>query len=158
MKEHILTKETVLDFLSKHKLMTIATYGDHPWIASVYYSFDKNLNIYFLSSTDTLHAKHIASNPQVAVAIADSHQTPSQNKIGLQLYGVATEISNLAKIRHALAHWKSSLDIINPDLDYNGMFQKLIKSRMFRIEPKEIKLFDEELFDTEDGHEPTLVL
>jgi uncharacterized protein YhbP (UPF0306 family) len=41
-----LTKQHIRDYLEEHNLMQVATYGDeYPWIASVYYSFDKNLNL-----------------------------------------------------------------------------------------------------------------
>lgn len=49
-KSNILTRKLVLDFLAKHKLMVVATYAKFPWIATVYYAFDNDLNIYFLSS------------------------------------------------------------------------------------------------------------
>lgn len=73
--------------------MSLATYGDHPWIASVYYSYDTNLHLYFLSSPETLHARHITNEPQVAVSIADSSQKISAAKIGLQMYGIAEQIT-----------------------------------------------------------------
>ena len=86
-----LTREIVLRFLATHKLMAVATFGDFPWIASVYYTFDQDLNLYFLSSPTTLHAKHILRNSQVAVAIADSHQSINETKRGLQLFGIAQQ-------------------------------------------------------------------
>jgi len=158
MKDYKLTKEIVHDFLSKHKLMTIATYGEYPWIASVYYSYDQDLNIYFLSDPNTLHCKQLKKNPHIALSIVDSHQTVSDLKKGLQVYGKAEEISQANKIRHALSMWKEALNIVNPKYTYENMIKKIVKGRMFKITPKKIKLFDQALFPVEDGQEPILLL
>lgn len=149
----VLTKEILLQFLAKHKLMAVATSDDFPWIASVYYSYDNDLNLYFLSSPSTLHARQILKNPKVAVAITDSHQEINDTKRGLQLSGVAHQISGIAKIKHVLALWKTSLGVVDPTLTY-----KAVIGSMFKITPKRIKLFDQELFKVEDGQEPVLVL
>lgn len=153
-----LTKQQVLDFLSKHKLMAVATYGDFPWIASVYYSFDQDLNIYFLSSPDTLHCKQIEKNNRVAVTIADSRQEVSKLKSGLQLSGTAKRISDIAKMKHALSLWKSALGVKDPELTYENMAGKIISGRMYMITPERIKLFDQKLFPVDDGKEPVLLL
>src|SRR3989344_3839743 len=148
-----LTKQHVLDFLKKHQLMVVATYGEHPWIASVYYSFDQNLNLYFLSDPDTLHCQQIAINPEVAVAIADSRQKPNEFKKGLQIYGVATQISDANKIKNALSLWKQTLQVTDPELTYQNMLKKIVKGRMYKITPRKIKFFNQELFKVEDGQE-----
>jgi len=146
-------KEIVLQFLKHHALMSLATYGDFPWIASVYYTFDKNINLYFLSAPTTLHVKQIIQNPKVAVAIADSHQNINKTKRGLQLSGIAKQISGIDKIKHVLKLWKTNLGVVDPKLTY-----KVVIGSMFKITPKRIKLFDQELFKVEDGKEPILEL
>ncbi|MCD8507476.1 pyridoxamine 5'-phosphate oxidase family protein [Candidatus Woesebacteria bacterium] len=74
--------------------MVLATYGEHPWIATLYYSSDEELNVYFLSNPETLHCKQIVENPHVALSIADSPQEPSSKKKGIQIYGLAEQISD----------------------------------------------------------------
>ncbi len=151
--KEILTKQMILDFLSRHKLMAVATYGEHPWIATVYYAFDKNLNIYFLSSPTTLHAKNILKNPKVAIAIAGSDQNINKPKRGLQLYGNAKQISGFEKVKYALRLWKINLGVVDPALTV-----KAATESMFKITPKRIKLFDQKLFKVPDGEEPVLEL
>lgn len=154
-----LTKQLVLDFLKTQKLMSVATYGDFPWSASVYYTFDNDLNLYFLSVPATLHCKFIGQNQNVAVSIADSSQDIAKPKKGLQVWGVAEQLSDAAKIMHALKMWKDFLGVVNPGLSYENMAKSVIKGRMYRIAPKRIKLFDQELFkDADDGEEPVLEL
>ncbi len=151
-----LTRKRVLEFLKDNKLMSLATFGKFPWIATVYYTFDQDLNLYFLSSPSTLHCQQIAKNNQVAVAIADSRQDINSPKRGLQLWGTAQKISDAAKIKHTLALWKSSLKVANPKLSYENIINKIISGRMYQISPKRIKLFDHKLFPSKNGQEPVL--
>lgn len=154
--EKKLTKRIILDFLKLHKLMFIATQGEHPWIASVFYTFDNDLNLYFLSSPETLHSKHIVKNKEVAVAIADSNQQINDLKKGVQIYGHVKQISDLHKMKHAIDLWKKSLGYIGSEISYENMINKVIKGRMYQVQPRKIKFFNQELFDVEDGKEPIL--
>ena len=152
-----LTKKHILEYLKQHNLMQLATYGEsHPWIASVYYSFDQDLNLYFLSSPKTIHCKQIKENSQVSVAITNSSQSISGDKKGLQLYGHAEQISDVAKIKHSLHLWKQQLGVTDESLSYENMAKKVISSKMYKITPKKIKFFNQELFDVPDGEEPIL--
>lgn len=154
-----LTKQHILEYLKEQNLMQVATNGiDHPWIASVYYSFDDDLNLFFLSSPTTIHCEQIAQNQNVAVAITNSQQSMSGNKKGLQLFGVAQQISDTAKIKHALKLWKDFLKVEDDELSYENMAKKIVSGRMYRITPKKIKFFNQELFKVEDGDEPILEL
>lgn len=157
-KIYQLTHQQVAKFLSRHNLMAVATYGDHPWVANVYYSFDPDLTLYFLSDPATLHCRQIEANPQVAVSIFDSHQSINQPKRGLQLWGEASQISGQTKIMHVVKLWKSSLKVSDATITYENMIKKVITGRMYQIIPKQIKLFDQKLFPVEDGQEPVLNL
>lgn len=146
----------ITDFLTDRYQMTIATSGEHPWIATVYYSLDSNLNIYFLSNPETLHCQQIALNPQVAVSICDSPQNPSVQKKGVQLFGVAEQVSGVQKIKHAISLWRETLGVTSEAYTYEGMMKKAISGRMYRVQPKKIKFFNEELW--EEGCEPIVTL
>lgn len=148
-----LTKPMVADFLVNYKLMSVATNGEFPWIASVYYAFDQDLNLYFLSAPTTIHAKQIIQNHKVSVAVCDSHQDVNQPKKGLQLSGIAKQLSDPNEIKYALQLWKAKLGKTDDDLSYER-----VKTSMFKITPKIIKLFDQERFRTKDGEEPILNL
>ena len=153
-----LKRQQALDFLKNHKLMSVASFGDFPWIASVYYTFDNDLNVYFLSSPTTLHCKQIEINNKVAISIADSDQDIGALKRGLQISGIAERISDTKKVIHALKIWKQSLGVKDPELTYENMIKQVINGRMYKIIPKRIKLFDQKLFPVEDGEEPVLNL
>lgn len=136
--------------------MVIATYGEYPWIATVYYSLDKDLNFYFLSDPATLHCRQIESNPNVALSISDAPQNPVSKKKGVQIFGVAEKISEIHKITHALNLWRKTLGVTSAAYTYKGMMKKAIKGRMYKVEPRKMKLFNEELWT--EGSEPTITL
>ena len=46
----------------------------------------------------------------------------------------------------------------DPELSYENMIAKVVKGRMFRITPRKIKFFNQELFPVDDGQEPVLSL
>ncbi len=157
-KKLTLTKADVLKFISTKKLMILATYGDHPWIASVYYSYDRDLNLYFISMPSTIHGRHMEKNKKVAAAIVDSHQKPSDVKRGLQIYGTVERVSGINKINYAIRLWKDFLNVQRPDISFENMKKGLYKGRMYKLTPKKIKLFDQEKFKVPDGEEPILEL
>lgn len=144
------------EFIKPRYQMVIATFGEHPWIASLHYSYDEDLNIYFLSNPETLHCKQIAENPQVALTIADSPQEPSSKKKGVQLYGFAEQITDKQKIIHALSLWRKTLNVTSESYTYEGMMKKLINGRMYKITPKKLKFFNQEIW--EEGEEPFIKL
>lgn len=157
-KKLTLTREDVLEFIKDKKLMVLATYGKHPWIASVYYSFDKDLNLFFITTPSTLHGKQLEKNKEVAVAIVDTHQKPNDIKKGLQMYGVVEKVSGINKINYVLRLWKDFLNVKWPEISFENMKKGLYKGRVYKVIPKKIKLFDQEKFKVPDGEEPILEL
>lgn len=152
-----LLKSQILPYLQSHTLMQIATYSDeYPWIASVYYTHDSDLTLYFLSDPETLHCRHTVTNPRVAVAITDSEQEAPLK--GLQLWGMVEQLGDESKVRYALGMWKKTLKISDVLFSYENMMNKVLKGRMYQVKPKRIKFFNQALFDVEDGKEPVLEL
>jgi uncharacterized protein YhbP (UPF0306 family) len=150
------TIELITQFLSTHSQMVIATYGDFPWISTVYFSLDEDLNCYFLSNPETLHCKQIAQNPQVAISIADSPQDSSQKKKGIQISGMAKLLTKQQEVTNALELWKKTLNVNNAKYSYEGMMSNQIKGRMYKVQPKKIKFFNQELWA--EGEEPLIEL
>lgn len=151
----MLTREQTMveikKYLESHFQMAVATSGRFPWICTVYYSIDSDLNIYFLTGPLTIHGKQIAKNPKVAVAISDAPQSPNSKKKGLQIYGLCKRISGARKVTHAITLWKQTLGVTSKDYSYEGMVKKAISGRMYKITPKKIKFFNEEM--AEEGKE-----
>ena len=148
--------EYATKFLNDHFQMVLATSGKFPWICTVYYTVDSKRDIYFLTDPATIHAKQISKNAKVALAISDSPQTPASKKIGLQIYGLCKQVSGANKVTYAINLWKKTLGVTSKDYSYEGMVRKAIHGRMYKITPKKMKFFNEELW--EEGKEKLIEL
>ncbi len=134
-------KQEILEFLKNHKLMSVGTYNKFPWAANVFYLFDEDFNLYFVSNPKTLHCMNIAKNPKVSVTVADSHQTGSSKKVGFQARGLATRVTGAKEVQGIIKAWnKRKFD--NTTLTYK-VFMKVWNSRFYKIKLTDIKLFDE---------------
>jgi uncharacterized protein YhbP (UPF0306 family) len=146
-------KKLILDYLKSHKLMTLATVsGNKPWVATVYYAVDDNLNLYLVASPKTEHGQAAARNKNVACNIADSHQLVTDKKVGMQIQGAIERLKGIAAVKGALKMWHR----VNPGkeaiINWENMSKKAIKSRTYKVTPKKIRFFNEELYG-EKEHE-----
>lgn len=148
MNNDVLTE--IKKYLSTHIQFALATNGDHPWIATMYYGVDDDLNIYFLTSPDTIHAKSLKQNPLVSAVIADSPQNPIGKKIGIQLYGNASEIEGEEAIKAGFNIWCGVLKVTDPKYSYEGIKSGDLHYRLYKLVPKKIKYYNEELWDEGD--------
>lgn len=141
-------KKEILKFLKKHKLMSLGTYYKKPWAAPVYYVFDNDLNIYFVSDPDTIHCHNISKENNVSVTIFDSKQKLSDDKVGLQLRGKTKKVVNVFKTKTILADWnKRHLD--SPKLTYKKL-TKVWKYRLYVIKPSYVKYYNEKLYKDDE--------
>lgn len=78
------------NFIAKHHLLSLATYGDELWCCSLFYAYDSE-EISFIVATDTqtLHGSNVVKNHTVAGTVA--FETKTVGKIqGIQFKGVMT--------------------------------------------------------------------
>jgi len=155
MKRDEILKQ-ISDFLHDRLQMVVATSGEHPWIATVYYALDSDLNFYFISDPQTLHGSHIASNPHIALSVSDSPQHPSSKKKGIQIYGIATQLKDEKEITFGLELWRKKLEVTSDAYTYEGIMKNEIHGRLYKITPKKIKYYNEEIWD--EGDEKTITL
>ena len=84
----------IKQYLEDAKLMQLATSIDNqPWVCSVWYAADKDLNIYFFSSTTRRHSEELLKNNKISAAIV-LPQTPEDASRGLQLQGTVEILSS----------------------------------------------------------------
>lgn len=150
------TLEHIRGFVGSHYQLVIGTYDNEPWCATLYYAADDDLNIYFLTSPSTIHASHIANNPRVSVSIADSPQEPNSKKKGLQMFGLCELLTDDSDIETAIKFWTKKLNVENPNYSLEGIKNDMISGRMYKIKPKKIKFFNEDL--QEEGKEQLIEL
>lgn len=129
-------KKYVSDYLEKNRLMTLATSEkDIPWAATVFFAYDPDLNIYFISRPETRKTKHLHVNPNVSVAV-NHHQSKSGLVKGVQLEGTAKILDKNKDVKE--------LEIFKKR--HNWAEKYLHNHELFKITPKKVYYLDDELF------------
>jgi len=139
-------KQIAKKIIESNLYLTLATSdGETPWAAPVFYAVDGEYNFYFISPADSVHVQHLLKNPQVAVAIFDSHQREG-TATGLQVKGTArlVEEKDYSRVIEIFNKKRKSLGASLITLE---MFQGT-ERRMFKIEPSKFYVPDEEYWKT----------
>ena len=133
-------KKIISDYLKEARLMQLATsINNQPWVCSVWFAADDDLNIYWFSSITRRHSSEVMKNPKVAAAIA-LPQTPDDPPRGLQLQGLAELLTDQENIERAISVYK---DRIFPIETIKGLMNNKEKPHKFyRIRPTQFVLFD----------------
>ena len=132
--------------------MSLATADKNkPYVCTVYFATDKNLNFYFVSPPAALHCKNIAKNKYVSCAIYNSSQKVSSQKEGLQFNGAAKVITKVSETKKALALWNKANPGAEKYINCDNMVKKVITSKMYKIKPQVIKYFNEALYGDKES-------
>lgn len=81
-------KKLITEYLSEARLMQVSTAkGNQPCTCSVYFAFDTDLTLYWISTPQRRHSEEIEANGKVAGTIVLPH-TPGQKVRGVQFQGI----------------------------------------------------------------------
>lgn len=132
-------RSQIENYLNTAKVLQLATSNnDVPWVCSVYYVTDKNLNIYWLSYPSRRHSQNILANRNTAVSITVKEDLPV---VGLQAEGLASEVNNMATIAKIMPKY---IKKYGAGKDFMANAAKGInKHKMYCFKPKTYTLFDE---------------
>ncbi len=133
----------ISNILKSNKVATMATSNkDIPWVHAFFYNFDKDLNLYFLSSSKTRHGLNINTNSIVAVSIFDTTQDPKiKNKIGLFIEGKCIELTSPKDVLTCLTNYgKRFLGSIIDNEDVKEMLSDARNSGCYKFTPTYIKV------------------
>lgn len=120
--------------------MQLATVSEgSPWVCSVWFGFDDNLNIYFFSAINRRHSLEIEEDGRVAGAIA-LPQTPQDQPRGLQFEGKAEKLTNETDIAHARQTYESR--IFDAETIDKFMVDQERPHSFYKITPSKFVLFD----------------
>lgn len=106
-------RDEVLEYLSSHHVMTLATYSSRgPWAAAVFYAND-GFVLTFLSSPRTRHAQDLEENPKCASAIHEDYSNWVDIQ-GVQAEGQARMLSGSSRIE-AISRYARKFPVVRPD-------------------------------------------
>lgn len=120
-------------------------------VTLLHFSDYKTPAIFWISSENTKHSKNISINPNVSIAVTNTHRT-GVKKVGLQAYGIACkyEGSTIDIFRSFLK--KEDLELDNSgEYDDSYVNSYLDEQSIYMFFPKEIKIFERRVNDGDDN-------
>lgn len=138
--------ELIRQYLPKGRMMQIATVsGDQPWICTVYFVEDDDLNLYWLSLPTRRHSQEIAAHSKVAVAVPIKFDKPVT---GIQAEGVAEPVTDKQTIADIMRRY---VDRYNSGQQFYDLFVAGQNQHvLYKFTPSKYVLFDEVTFP-DDG-------
>lgn len=140
-------REGIRQMLAQHHTLTLATVSaGGPWSATVFYASDEVFNLYFVSDHRTRHAKDMAGDPRVALAInADVDNWDDVR--GLQIEGIAEKATGAERVKALalyLAKFASVKALFNApkSADEKTIAERLKHTDFWRVTPRYIRLID----------------
>lgn len=138
--------ELIRQYLPKGRMMQVATVsGDQPWICTVYFVEDDDLNLYWLSLPTRRHSQEIAAHSKVAVAVPIKFDKPVT---GIQAEGVAEPVTDKQTIADIMRRY---VDRYNSGQQFYDLFVAGQNQHvLYKFTPSKYVLFDEVTFP-DDG-------
>lgn len=133
-------RELIKEYLRRAKLMQLATSEkDQPWVCSVWFAADDDLNLYWLSSITRRHSDEVMKNDRVAGAIV-LPQTPEDPPVGIQFQGTAGLLTSKEDIEKAFSVYAGRIFPVEKIREFMASEEK--PHRFYRIRPVKYVLFD----------------
>lgn len=124
------------------RVMQLATVdGNQPWICTVWFVADDDLNLYWLSFPTRRHSQEIDKNAKVAAAIVIKDDMPT---IGLQIEGKAVVVTEAAEVKKIMEKYVKKFH--EGELFYDRFLAGSNKHVLYRLEPRVIALIDDAQF------------
>ena len=132
-------EELVREYLKTARMMQVATVsGDQPWNCTLYFASDDDLNIYWISTTETRHSKEITKNPKVAVAIPVRFE--DLTVVGLQLEGDARLVEDADEIKRGVKLYSDKFN--RGEEWYKDFTSGNNEHKLYVIKPRLFVIFD----------------
>lgn len=121
------------ELLKRNRYLVLSTTdGNTPWVAPVEYLLGGDLDFYFFSVDDSLHARHIAQVDKVAVTVFDSEQPEYGPDVsvalnGVQIGGTARKLAESEYTDDVVA----AIEALNPPMPPYSVFK--IETQRFHL-------------------------
>ena len=133
-------EQIIREYIKDIVHMSIATSHDNePWISEVHFSYDNELNLYFISRPSRRHSLEVAKNNQIAGNIVKQH-TKGEKVRGVYYEGTIEMLENVTEQDLAFASYNQRFDndiaILAEQAEENG-------HRWYKVTVNKFYLFDE---------------
>jgi uncharacterized protein YhbP (UPF0306 family) len=131
-------RRLIENYLKNAKIMQLSTVNEgSPWICTVNYVVDSDLNLYWMSMRRTRHSEELEADSRTAVAIV----IDPVKKVGIQMQGNASEVGGDELIKAHKLYCES----------YGNKEKRLVEAKSgdknvrgyYKFIPSKVMLFDE---------------
>lgn len=128
----------IRDYINQIIHLSLATVkNDRPWVCEVHFSYDQELNLYFVSSRNTRHAQELVANPYVAGNVVTQHFKDQKVRC-VDFEGIATMLDG----DEAQVAYNAYIDRYGPSEGLLNEIQKDGDTCFFKIRVENFYLFD----------------
>jgi uncharacterized protein YhbP (UPF0306 family) len=133
-------QDTVIGYMqSDVRTLQLATVAnDRPWIATVYFVADEEMNIYWLSWPGRRHSRELLVNPNAAAAVVVKTDPPV---IGVQLEGKVELVADKDLVQKVMTLYIEKYQ--QGHKFHDNFLAGTNQHAMYRLRPDTIMLFDE---------------
>ena len=133
-------RKLIEDYLKEAKILQVATSrNDQPWACTVYFAYDKDLNLYWISKSARRHSIELRDNENVSGVIVLPH-TPGDKVRGIQLEGAGKELSG-DEAREGMGYYSDRFGIDKENV--SAILDGSDGHVCYKIIPRLYVLFDE---------------
>ena len=133
-----MTEDIKEEIRQAQSMQLATTVQEKPWIATVYFVADTNMNLYWLSYPNRRHSQEMAENPNVAVAIVMKADQPV---MGLQAVGTVEPVNDPELIQKIMPSYIQKYG--QGSEFYERFIAGTAKHAMYKFMPTTFVLFDE---------------
>jgi len=144
-------KEKLAPYFKWQKMIVLATLdnNNNPYVSNVYFWYDDEFNLYFLSKLERNHSQHILDNWKVAVSIIDTkkYSVVDWDKQALQIQWTA-ELLEWEDAKQGFEYYKNNIpDIVKLWENFHSWdIFKADWNNIFKINIRNVKIWDEEKY------------
>ncbi len=123
--------------------------GKESWIHTAFYAYSSKLRLYYVSPPSAQHSNNIGQNESVAVSIFDTHQNPTDEKSGVQIFGMCRQAAG-EDVVEGLKLYSERFSWLSKYIKTPEDFDKgILESKLYIITPQTIKILDEAVYGEE---------
>lgn len=132
-------KELIKNYMVQGKVMQIATVsGGQPWVCTVYYVEDDQLNLYWLSFPSRRHSQEIAAHNKIAITVPIKLDLPV---IGIQAEGTAAVVNDRKTVAEVMKRY------VERHHEGHRFYDNFVVGKnlhaLYKFSPSRFVLFDE---------------
>ena len=138
------------EIMSNNIVATLCTSdGNCSHANNIYFAYNNNLEIVFVSDKDTKHAEYIEKNENVSIVIYNEPESYGKNHQGIQIKGVCSQATGLALVECWQLYTKRFPVYATMINNVDQIANKLVKSRLFIVKVTSVKILDVPTFGKE---------